>query len=76
VSRQGFYSYLESRGKPYKYALLVALMKEIIGEDECNDSYGVKRMREALVLKQESDPSLKVPSQSTIARIMRENGLY
>jgi len=50
-------------------------MKEIIGEDEYNDTYGVKRMREALLLKQEEGPSLKVPSQSTVARIMRENGL-
>ena len=50
-------------------------MKEIIIEDEYNDCYGAKRMREALLLKRESDPALKVPSQSTVARIMRENGL-
>jgi transposase InsO family protein len=75
VTRQGFYAYLRSLNKPYKYAFLVALMKEIIGEDEYNDSYGARRMREALLLKQESDSTLKVPSQSTVARIMRENGL-
>ena len=50
-------------------------MKKITGEDEYNDCYGVKRMREALLLRQESDPTLQVPSQSTVARIMRENGL-
>ena len=75
VTRQGFYSYLESLSKPYKYETLVALMKEIIAEDECNDTYGSKRMREALLLRQETDPNLIVPSQPTIARIMRANGL-
>ena len=75
VTRQGFYSYLESLLKPYKYEALVALMKEIIAEDECNDTYGSKRMREALLLKQETNPDLLVPSQPTIARIMRLNGL-
>jgi transposase InsO family protein len=75
VTRQGFYSYLESQSKPYKYASLVALMQEIIAEDECNDTYGSRRMREALLLKQEANPNLFVPSQPTIARIMRANGL-
>jgi transposase InsO family protein len=75
VTRQGFYNYLESLSKPYKYEALVALMKEIIAEDECNDTYGSKRMREALLLRQETNPDLLVPSQPTIARIMRLNGL-
>ena len=75
VTRQGFYSYLESLSKPYKYEALVALMKEIIAEDECNDTYGSKRMREALLLRQETNPDLLVPSQPTIARIMRLNSL-
>jgi len=75
VTRQGFYSYLESLFKPYKYEALVALMKQIIAEDECNDTYGSKRMWEALLLRQEANPDLLVPSQPTIARIMRQNGL-
>jgi len=50
-------------------------MKEIIAEDEYNDTYGSKRMWEALQLKKETDPDLLVPSQTTIARIMRANGL-
>ena len=75
VTRQGFYSYLESLSRPYKYEALVALMKGIIAEDECNDTYGAKRMREALLLKQETNPELPVPSQPTIARVMRQNGL-
>jgi len=75
VTRQGYYRYLESLTKPYKYASLAALMNEIIDEDECNDTYGSKRMLEALLLKQETNPGLSVPSQHTIARIMRANGL-
>ena len=75
VTRQGFYNYLESLSRPYKYETLVALMKKIIAEDECNDTYGSVRMREALLLKKETDPDLVVPSQSTVARIMRQNGL-
>jgi len=50
-------------------------MKEIIEEDECNDTYGSKRMHEALLLRQEKDPELIVPGYRTIARIMQENGL-
>ena len=75
VTRQGFDSYLKSLSKPYKYEFLVALMKEIIARDECNDTYGSQRMWEALVLLKEEDSGLSVPSQPTIARIMRENGL-
>lgn len=75
VTRQGFYSYLESLSRPYKYESLVALMKELIAQDECNDTYGSKRMWEALILLRETTPGLIVPSHPTIARIMRENGL-
>ena len=48
VSAQGYYNYLKSLGKPYKYELLLAKMHEIITEDECNDTYGSMRMWEAL----------------------------
>ena len=50
-------------------------MKKIIARDECNDTYGSQRMWEALLLLKEEDSGLSVPSQPTIARIMRENGL-
>ena len=33
VSRQGFYNYLQSKNKPYKYATLVDAIKEIIEEN-------------------------------------------
>jgi transposase InsO family protein len=75
VTRQGFYKYLESLSKPYKYEALAALMKEIIAEDECNDQYGTKRMLEALQLRLEEDIEIMIPSQRTLARIMKDNGL-
>jgi len=76
VTRQGFYNFLKSLSKPYKYESLVALIKEIIAEDECNDTYGSQRIWESLMfLKETTNPDLIVPSQPTIARIMRVNGL-
>lgn len=44
VSRQGFYKYLKNRDKPWKYQPLANAMMEILAEDECNDTYGRKRM--------------------------------
>ena len=76
VSRQGFYNYLDNLSKPYKYESLVALIRKIIAQDECNDTYGSVRIWEALLLIRDTkQPDLFVPSQPTIARIMRENGL-
>lgn len=51
VTRQGFYDYLKKRDKPWKYEALAAEMMEIVEEDECNDTYGRKRMHQALLLK-------------------------
>ena len=73
ISRQGFYKYLENKNKPWKYKELADAMKEIIEEDECNDTYGSIRMHEALSYYK-SD-KIKIPSERTIYRIMRELGL-
>lgn len=47
--------YLCSRGTHYlpftKYQPLADVMKEILEEDECNDTYGRSRMYQALILK-------------------------
>ena len=51
VTRQGFYDYLKNRDKPWKYEALAAEMMEIVEEDECNDTYGRKRMYYALLQK-------------------------
>jgi len=70
VTRQGYYKWLKNRDKPYKHALLLARMKQILAEDEENKNYGTVRMHEALKFK------FKIKeSQSTVARVMRENGM-
>ena len=73
VSRQGFYNYLQSKNKPYKYAALVDAIKEIIEEDEYNDTYGRIRMYQALVLRHPE--GVKIPCRETVRKIMRENNL-
>lgn len=77
VSRQGFYSYLESLKKPWKYEALAAKMKEIIDEDECNDTYGRYRMQKALELKKEAedDDFPHIPCERTVYRIMERLGI-
>ena len=44
VSRDGFRKYFKNKDKPWKYEALVEEMKKINSEDECNDTYGCKRM--------------------------------
>lgn len=73
VTRQGFYDYLKNRDKPWKYEALAAEMMEIVDEDECNDTYGRKRMYQALLLKHPDGEG--VPSESTVYRVMREIGI-
>ena len=73
VTRQGFYKYLKTKDKLYKYTDLIDEIKEIIAEDECNDMYGYKRIYEALKLKNPDRDDL--PSRSTFYRILKENKL-
>lgn len=76
VSRQGFYNYLKYKDKPWKYKSLAAKMIEIREEDECNDTYGRVRMREALLLKKEQDGlDIEIPEERTIYRIMQKIGI-
>ena len=51
VSRQAFYKYLLNKERPWKYQALAEAMKEIVEEDEYNDTYGRIRMYQALILK-------------------------
>ena len=45
VSRQGFYKYLANKDRPWKYQDLADAMKEIVSEDECNDTWcGIKKV--------------------------------
>ena len=73
VSRQGFYSYLKTKDKPWKYQALADAMLEIHREDECNDTYGRIRMYQALKLR--SPEGVKIPSERTVYRVMEEIGL-
>jgi transposase InsO family protein len=70
VSREGYYKYVESKDKPYKYASLLAEMHKIIEEDEENENYGAGRMHSKLKITHE-----KLPCPRTIGRIMDDNGL-
>ena len=47
-------------------------MKEIISEDECNDTYGRIRMYQALLLKQPE--GVHIPSERTVYRVMDQIG--
>ena len=49
ISRQSFYKYLANKDRLWKYQDLADAMKEIINEDECNDTYGRLRMYQVLV---------------------------
>ena len=73
VSRQGFYKYLSTKDRPWKYQNLADAMRSIHEEDICNDTYGRIRMYQALQLKQPK--GISIPSERTVYRIMDEIGL-
>ena len=56
--------------KPYKHALLLAQIQEILAENPLNKNYGVKRITEALRHKFSCEKSI-----STIRRVLRKNGI-
>ena len=73
VSQQGFYQYLFCRERPWKYQGLAEAMWEIYNEDVCNDTYGRRRMYQALLLKQPE--GVTIPSESTVYRVMKKIGM-
>lgn len=73
VSRQGFYRYLKTRNRPWKHQGLAEAIKDILAEDECNDTYGRVRMHQAVVSKLPKDA--KVPSERTVYRVMKVLGI-
>lgn len=77
VSPQGYYNYLKSLEKPYKYEILLAEIKQIISEDECNDTYGSTRMWEALHYKKSLTKGEfpEIPYERTVYKIMKKHGL-
>ena len=73
VSREGFRKFLINKDRPWKYEALVNEMKAICNEDECNDTYGRKRMYQALLLK--NPEGVEIPGERTVYRIMKKMGL-
>ena len=73
VSRQAFYNYLKAKDSPWKYQPLADAMLDIRKEDECNDTYGRRRMYQALQLKQPD--GVHIPSERTVYRVMEQIGL-
>ncbi len=72
VTRQGFYRYLRHRDDPWKYEGIAEKIREIVDEDECNDTYGRSRMWKALAQRY---PDEKLPGERTVYRIMEKLGL-
>ena len=72
VTRQGFYWYLKHRDAPWKYEGIAEKIREVVAEDECNDTYGRYRMYQALKQKYPDDD---IPSERTVYRIMEAIGL-
>lgn len=72
MSRQAFYNHLENRNKPWKYQYLADMIMEIINEDECNCTYGRKRIYAALRLKY---PNENIPCENTVRRVMEQMGV-
>lgn len=73
VSRQGYYKYASRQNQPWKYQGLAEAMQAIHEEDVCNDTYGRRRMYQALLLKQPE--GVIIPSERTVYRVMSEIGL-
>jgi transposase InsO family protein len=69
VSRSGYYKHVERRKRPDKNAMILSVMREILGEDPENANYGKVRMRAALRSR-----GVKC-SRARVAKIMEENGL-
>ncbi len=77
VSRQAIYDYRKRRDRPWKYEALAREMRAILEEDKENDTYGRKRMYEALKLRnpEDVDGSIHIPSERTVYRVMKELGI-
>jgi transposase InsO family protein len=72
VTKQGYYQWLRSRDKPYKYTALLAMIKKVLAEDpENKENYGARR-----VFLRLSQPEYgNTGSYSTVYRVMKANGL-
>ena len=69
MSRSGYYKHVERKKRPDKNAVILAVMLEILAEDDENENYGKERMRDALRAR-----GIKC-SRARCADIMEKNGL-
>lgn len=72
ISRQGFYKFIKPSPKTWKHEAIAQEIRSIVAEDEWNDTYGKKRIFEALLLRH---PDGGIPSITTIYRILTKMGL-
>jgi transposase InsO family protein len=71
VTRQGYNKWLKSQGKPYRHEALLALIRQVLEEDEENSkNYGVQRIFLALRNNKGYEGSY-----STVCRVCRKNGI-
>jgi len=71
VTRQGFNKWLKSKDKPHKHEALLALIKQVLGEDgENHINYGTRRIYLALINKYDYQGSY-----STVCRVCRDNDI-
>lgn len=68
VSETGYYRFKRNLGRPGKYAVLSAVMQDVLDEHPFNDNYGVDRMQIALMHRGYT------VGKRRISRIMKENG--
>jgi len=72
VTKQGYYQWLRSLDKPYKYtALLAEILKVLAEEPENKESYGARRV---FIQLQQPEYSYR-GSYSTVYRVMKANSL-
>ena len=71
VTRQGYHKWLKAQGKPPKHEALLALIRQVLEEDDENDdNYGVQRIFLALRNNKGYEGSY-----STVCRVCRKNGI-
>lgn len=72
VTKQGYYQWLRSQDKPYKYAGLLAMIKKVLAEEpENKENYGARRV---FIRLKQADYEY-TGSYSTVYRVMKSNGL-
>ena len=71
INRQGFYKFIKPSPKTWKHEAIAQEIRSIVAEDEWNDTYGKKRIFEALLLRH---PDGGIPSITTIYRILTKMG--